>query len=64
MMHLYYKKKNLLKNIRLNYNKLMKNKIRLNKNYNEFMYKFLNIFGFINLFFFNKNSHQIFKHDG
>ena len=47
-MHLNYKKKNLLKNIRLNYNKLMKNKIRLNKNYNEFMYKFLNIFGFIN----------------
>ena len=47
-MHLYYKKKNLLKNIRLNYNKLMKNKIRLNKNYNEFMHKFLNIFGFIN----------------
>ena len=47
-MHINYKKKNLLKNIRLNYNKLMKNKIRLNKNYNEFMYKFLNIFGFIN----------------
>lgn len=47
-MHLNYKKKNLLKNIRLNYNKLLKNKIRLNKNYNEFMYKFLNIFGFIN----------------
>ena len=47
-MHINYKKKNLLKNIRLNYNKLLKNKIRLNKNYNEFMYKFFNIFDFIN----------------